>query len=359
MATVTGLTAARMLEIEASSVTDGEVVGDNLILARRDGTSIDAGNVRGPQGLPGINGTNGLPGKDGKDAAPGSVTPTPNTTPIRTANGRVKTAPPTEVDDATTKAFVDDQFRVRRKAQLLQRVLTGGGVRKVDINGVAWSQRFMLLGAGRDDLALDGYFEVTLPPDGTVIPMYGNPTLTSVTVSGGRVPVSAWTTLYYEVPLPGNLASVASRFRLVEYRANMIDIPSNWIMVVTRNGDLLTPAYTWGDGVRQDFWRNLTLSNSWVNYNAAWPSAAWKFTGNGEVVLRGMIAGGAANTVFTTFNTELAPANGTHIFLQSSYLGQARVDAQTNGGVAVNAFYNGGSNTWVALQGVSWSPAGA
>lgn len=50
MATATGLTKDRMLAIEAASVVDGEVVVDNLILQRHDGTTIDAGNVRGPEG---------------------------------------------------------------------------------------------------------------------------------------------------------------------------------------------------------------------------------------------------------------------------------------------------------------------
>ena len=50
MATVTGLTATRMLAIEAASVVDGEVVGDNLVLIRHDGGEIVAGNVRGPAG---------------------------------------------------------------------------------------------------------------------------------------------------------------------------------------------------------------------------------------------------------------------------------------------------------------------
>lgn len=57
MATVTGLTAARMLQIEAASVVDGDIVGDNLILKKHDNTTIDAGNVRGPvgpQGPPGV-----------------------------------------------------------------------------------------------------------------------------------------------------------------------------------------------------------------------------------------------------------------------------------------------------------------
>ena len=56
MATVTGLTANRMLAIEAASVVDGDVVGGDLILTRHDGTQIDAGPVVGPQGVPGPQG---------------------------------------------------------------------------------------------------------------------------------------------------------------------------------------------------------------------------------------------------------------------------------------------------------------
>lgn len=54
MATVTSLTAARMEAIEAASIVDGSVVGDNLILERFDETTIDAGSVRGPTGSPGV-----------------------------------------------------------------------------------------------------------------------------------------------------------------------------------------------------------------------------------------------------------------------------------------------------------------
>ncbi len=50
MATVTGYTAARMKKIEDESIVDGVVNVNDLILARRDGTLINAGNVRGPQG---------------------------------------------------------------------------------------------------------------------------------------------------------------------------------------------------------------------------------------------------------------------------------------------------------------------
>jgi microcystin-dependent protein len=51
MATVTGFTADRMIEIENSSVVDGEIRGDgHLWLIQHDGTEIDAGPVTGPPG---------------------------------------------------------------------------------------------------------------------------------------------------------------------------------------------------------------------------------------------------------------------------------------------------------------------
>ena len=50
MAIITGLTAERMEEIEAASIVEGSIVGDNLILEKHDGSTINAGNVRGPQG---------------------------------------------------------------------------------------------------------------------------------------------------------------------------------------------------------------------------------------------------------------------------------------------------------------------
>jgi hypothetical protein len=56
MTTVTGLTADRMLAIEAASVIDGDVVSGNLILTKHDGSTINAGSVigpAGPQGPPG------------------------------------------------------------------------------------------------------------------------------------------------------------------------------------------------------------------------------------------------------------------------------------------------------------------
>lgn len=70
MATVTGYTAARMKQIEDTTVIDGHIEGDNLVLERRDGVEIDAGFVRGPKGdtgdpaLPPALGSNGVAGNN-------------------------------------------------------------------------------------------------------------------------------------------------------------------------------------------------------------------------------------------------------------------------------------------------------
>lgn len=61
MTTVTGLTADRMLAIEAESIVGGTIVGDDLILTKHDGSTVDAGNVRGPSGVGGISRVSAFP----------------------------------------------------------------------------------------------------------------------------------------------------------------------------------------------------------------------------------------------------------------------------------------------------------
>ena len=95
MATVNGYTAEHMDSLMAENIVDGSVSGDNLILEKRDGTTVNAGNVRGPAGT------------DGVDAAPGSVTVVADTTIVRTSDGRGKVATPTASEDAATKGYVD------------------------------------------------------------------------------------------------------------------------------------------------------------------------------------------------------------------------------------------------------------
>jgi microcystin-dependent protein len=77
MATITGLTAERMLEIEASSVIAGVVIENgHLILTKHDGSQIDAGSVIGPVGPVGPPGPPSTPSIPGEVKMwPGSVLP--------------------------------------------------------------------------------------------------------------------------------------------------------------------------------------------------------------------------------------------------------------------------------------------
>lgn len=65
MATITGLTANRMIAIEGASIVDGEIIDGNLILFKYNGEQIDAGPVIGPQGPQGPIGPAGglIPGE--------------------------------------------------------------------------------------------------------------------------------------------------------------------------------------------------------------------------------------------------------------------------------------------------------
>lgn len=86
MAIINVLTAARMLEIEANSVVDGEVNQDGrLILTTHAGASIDAGDVVGPQGATGLPASTYL-------AADKPVTDTPSTYPRGVSQFQVGTA---------------------------------------------------------------------------------------------------------------------------------------------------------------------------------------------------------------------------------------------------------------------------
>jgi microcystin-dependent protein len=83
--TVTGFTAERSEAIENGTVISGTVVGDDLVLTKHDGTTHDAGNVRGPAGPPGpsggpightgATGPAGPVGPAGPEGASGSLSP--------------------------------------------------------------------------------------------------------------------------------------------------------------------------------------------------------------------------------------------------------------------------------------------
>lgn len=109
MATVTGFTAARMLEIENASIVDGEVVGSDLILTRFDTSTINAGPVIGPTGVAGPTGPTGATGPTGPTGATGSTGPMG---PAGPAGANSLIGPPININTAGTKRTGDADLQL-------------------------------------------------------------------------------------------------------------------------------------------------------------------------------------------------------------------------------------------------------
>lgn len=58
MATVNGYTAEKMQEIADKAFKSAAIVGDNLVITHQDDTTTNVGNVRGPEGDPGVSDMN-------------------------------------------------------------------------------------------------------------------------------------------------------------------------------------------------------------------------------------------------------------------------------------------------------------
>lgn len=415
MASITAFTAARMKEIEDTCIIGGAVILGDLILERHDGSTFNAGRVEGDDGAQGIQGPSGA---DGKDAtlltveleanidlntvvAPGhysqsqsAETSLPLNYPIATAGLLEVVANPTTnmiwqtytpYNNGTrlyrrtryngtwstwTKytGDTDTQFVLRDKMARIQRVLTGGGIRQVDATGVAWSQRFIAIGSGVDSLSPNGYFDITMPPDGTVIPVYSSTTATTATVASGVVPISTWGTLYYDVPLGETYTSDPSRFKIVSYNklTPQFEVPTSWVAICTRNTDSLSAGYTWGDGRSQDYWRSVgALANGWVAQGTPWPAPAYKFADDGSVRLMGLMKLGTAHTTVAAFTLpaglgpEAFTTAGGVLFHQPAANGSARVEVRSDAKVFVYSFIGTGANSYLSLDGMSWFPAGS
>lgn len=118
MATVTGLTAARMLEIEAESVVDGDVVGTNLILSKHDGSTIDAGVVKGTDGAPGAPGVDGIQGPPGStNAIYSDIWSWTTSTSAASASGQIGLNAATWA--ATTQININEQTKDGRNVSVL------------------------------------------------------------------------------------------------------------------------------------------------------------------------------------------------------------------------------------------------
>jgi hypothetical protein len=109
---------------------------------------------------------------------------------------------------------------------------------------ISWGTRFLAisLGLNATRFSSTGFFEIAMPPEGTVIPGVGT---AGATVAGGYIPLASFRALYYILPLGAASTSVPANFRIVAYGVTQ-DIPAHWILVAQQNAD--DNSVRWGTG---------------------------------------------------------------------------------------------------------------
>ena len=130
----------------AQNVQGAEVSGDDLILTRQNGSTFNAGNVRGPQGLQGVKGDTGDTGVQGVQGPPGPATTDASLLDSGTVpEGRL----PARLADATLGAtYVTPEVGVSRVLAKLH----GGQPVKIATIGDSWLEGLTVSTAGNDFL---------------------------------------------------------------------------------------------------------------------------------------------------------------------------------------------------------------
>lgn len=202
MATVTGYTAARMLEIENACIIAGAVdLSGHLILERQDGSTIDAGDVTGPPGPAGtINGSMGatdnvIPRTDGTGGVTvqGSIATIEDDGTVRSPQARLDTAAPTQIYHATRKDYVDTG-----------RVETGCIVRRTSAQSLTNNTPYTIAYDASDIRDPDGFHD----------PVTNNTRMTVPTGKGGL----------YRLTVYVNFAGSATGQREVYYAINAASV---------------------------------------------------------------------------------------------------------------------------------------
>lgn len=256
----------------------------------------------------------------------------------------------------TGKAFEQLYYSIRAQSQL-----AGGGTKTVSSSGaVSWSARFLASSFGRGaTLATGGYFDIQMPPNGTVIPAFGG--ATSKTVSGGVIPLSSWDILWYELPFGSGVSSVPGNFRVTGNSGNFV-VPNNWILIAFRNNDSGRVEWATGEAMAMD----TQQGGGWAYIPAA--SSAFPSTGTAPqfrvigdtVYLRGRTwRTSGTDTTGYTLPTHARPVTGT-VNLICRYSGSSsqvlQVAIATNGNIVFSSsLANGDSTTnWVSMDNISY-----
>lgn len=192
---------------------------------------------------------------------------------------------------ANPNVAINPSYTASTKAQAN---VSGGGNITYNGSGIGWTSRFIVINNGSgSQFSTNGYFDIDMPANGTVITGVGG--AGNVTVAGGIIPVGCWQALYYILPVGSTNGSVVGNFRVVQYVAALA-IPENWILLANQNcdnssmrlgtGQILQSGQTWpaGAGYAPYAGSGNYVQNQTVNgVFATGQSASYDVTGNGEV----------------------------------------------------------------------------
>lgn len=234
-------------------------------------------------------------------------------------------------------------------ASRFQHALTGGGTKIVDAGAIAWNTRFIAISQQKSSNgAVSGYFQIDMPPDGTVIPSGSGGT--SLTVAAGRIPLTGWQALWYIPPWGSTATSLPANFRVTYYNDASVEIPDDWVLVCMRHGDISnSPSVRWGTGDLDDHWRTISFANGWTNYQSGFNPTGVRFDRPGCVRLKGLVRGGTAPHIFTLPVGMRPPSTELRVVATDPNV-FGRVDIGVDGGVTMPV----GSNGWLSLDGITF-----
>lgn len=227
--------------------------------------------------------------------------------------------------------------------KIIQDGLMGGGKIAWDGGTLGWNQPFRAIGLGKGWQSKSGYFEISQPPNGQSISVYGKSTLTSVNAGTNGVPLIDNQSLYYEPPWGDVHGSVNTCFRIVDPTDVEFSTPSHWILIAQRTTQTGSASLKLGTGELIDHWRevgsggNASFSNNWVNFGSGWATAAYKMTDGRCVKFKGLVTGGTANSTVFTLPTEYRPSEN-HLFATNYFTGSelvGRIAVHSTGAVIV------------------------
>jgi hypothetical protein len=228
------------------------------------------------------------------------------------------------------------------------RAITGGGTITVDASSyVLWSTRFITVSNGRSTaFCPDGFWAIECPVSGTITGVGG---ASNKTATAAGIPLDAYESLYYILPLTSGQSSLPANFRVVGYTSTL-EVPHNWVLICTRNGN--NNVFSFNNGINLRAGESLNsihqdtanTANTLVRRNASGNFSAGTITaalsGNATTATTATFCtSGMPDDTSTTMNARII-RNGN-----SSTLNDGMFIGYGNTGAGVTRIYGGGGTT--------------